>query len=167
MGSNDKNKKRIFFIIMAALVLVTVMEFYGHDENLVPEKTEPVLIRFAIHDFTQALNGQNVDELLEFYSADFREASPGEPDIVGTAAVRKYYENLFNRYDLTLADSVEEILYSGDFAAVRVSYVYRHQMALAGRSRVYQRQRTLEIWERGPAGQWRIKRRYIASIEVK
>ncbi len=146
--------------ILGFLFLLAVLSFFGKDENLTPEKTEPVLIRFEIKEFEQAFNSQNLEKVLTFYSDDFIEVYPGQPDEVGLEAVRNRYQHLFSRYELVLADSIEEILVEGDLAAVRVTWIVAHLAPGEGRGRVYSRERALEIWERATGGRWKIKRRY-------
>lgn len=69
-----------------------------------PPDPHPVLVPPAIRArFTADMRSKNVDDVMGLYAPDAIFASPGDtPRAEGAAAIRRLYEDMFQRYDASI-----------------------------------------------------------------
>jgi uncharacterized protein (TIGR02246 family) len=85
-------------------------------------------IKSVIEAYGTALNANDIDSILNLYSAEPVFMPQGAPALVGRDAVRAGYEFVFNTLKLNVQFTIHEIEEIGDWAWVRTSS--------AGRTRV-------------------------------
>ncbi len=117
-------------------------------------------IRRKIDGFIHAYNAGDVDRLMTLFAADLIDMSDGEPTLRGSTAHRETEARLrdtFAKFTGQLTVDMEELEISGDrafdYGTLRVEL---HPKA-DGEPVVVER-RFLEIWRRGPDGEWRVAR---------
>jgi len=91
-----------------------------------------VSIEQVIRAYETALKANDLDTILGLYGADPVFMPQGAPALVGRAAVRAGYEQVFNTLKLNVRFTVHEIEEAGDWAWVRTSSAGRTRVLAAG-----------------------------------
>ena len=89
-------------------------------------------IEQVIRAYETALKANDLDTILGLYGADPVFMPQGTPALVGRAAVRAGYEQVFNTLKLNVHFTVHEIEEAGDWAWVRTSSAGRTRVLAAG-----------------------------------
>ena len=118
-------------------------------------------IEQVIRTYETALNADDTDTILGLYSADPVFMPQGAPALVGRAAVRAGYEQVFNTLKLNVRFTVHEIEEAGDWAWVRTSSAGRTRVLAAG-TEGDEGNNELFVFRR-EGGAWRIHRYLFAT----
>lgn len=76
----------------------------------------------AHHAYVTAINSNDTDTLMAAMTSDIVYQSPGEPELVGAAAVRKWVEAYFAAYKSVWDKKTLSFVVSGDWAVERYSW---------------------------------------------
>ena len=120
-----------------------------------------VSIEQVIRAYETALNANDVETILDLYSAQPVFMPQGAPALVGRAAVRAGYEQVFNALKLNVRFTVHEIEEAGDWAWVRTSSAGRTRVLAAG-TEGDEGNNELFVFRR-EGGAWRIHRYLFAT----
>jgi uncharacterized protein (TIGR02246 family) len=115
----------------------------------------------VIRAYESALNANDIDTILGLYSADPVFMPQNAPALVGRAAVRAGYEQVFKTLKLNVRFSLHEIEEAGDWAWVRTSSAGRTRVLAAG-TEGDEGNNELFIFHR-EGGAWRIHRYLFAT----
>lgn len=83
---------------------------------------EPTAVPTVQARLTQAyreMAAGDLDRLMDLYLRDALIQSPGEPAVAGSAAIRAYWQTLFDHYHVELVPEVQEIASFGQIAVIR------------------------------------------------
>jgi uncharacterized protein (TIGR02246 family) len=89
-------------------------------------------IETVIRAYETALNANDLDTILGLYGAEPVFMPQGAPALVGRAAVRAGYVQVFNTLKLNVRFTVHEVQEAGDWAWVRTSSAGRTRVLAAG-----------------------------------
>ena len=89
-------------------------------------------IEQVIRAYEAALNANDLETILGLYGAEPVFMPQGAPALVGRAAVRAGYDQVFNTLKLNVRFTVHEIEEAGDWAWVRTSSAGRTHVLAAG-----------------------------------
>jgi len=115
-------------------------------------------IEIAKSEYRDAFNRGDIEGILALYSGHFTEMYEGEPSYFGVdspKAVRRRLQELFRKYEVTLAVAIINSLVT-DQLAISVGW---HRFTLKDRSTGKvrrQRDRYVERWLKQPDGKWKI-----------
>ena len=118
-------------------------------------------IEQVIRAYETALKANDLDTILGLYGADPVVMPQGTPALVGRAAVRAGYEQVFNTLKLNVRFTVHEIEEAGDWAWVRTSSTGRTRVLAAG-AEGDEGNNELFVFRR-EGGAWRIHRYLFAT----
>lgn len=76
----------------------------------------------AHHAYVTAINSNDTDTLMAAMTSDIVYQSPGEPEVVGQAAVRKWVQDYFGAYKSVWDKRTLSFTVSGDWAVERYSW---------------------------------------------
>ena len=118
-------------------------------------------IEQVIRAYETALNANDVETILDLYSAEPVFMPQGAPALVGRAAVRAGYEQVFNTLKLNVRFAVHEIEEAGDWAWVRTISAGRTRVLAVGTEGD---EGNMELFVfRREGGAWRIHRYLFAT----
>ena len=118
-------------------------------------------IEQVIRAYETALKANDLETILGLYGADPVFMPQGAPALVGRAAVRAGYEQVFNTLKLNVRFTVHEIEEAGDWAWVRTSSAGRMRVLAAG-TEGDEGNNELFVFRR-EGGAWRIHRYLFAT----
>ena len=101
----------------------------GHEVNA---GVATMSIEEVIRAYESALNANDIDTILGLYGADPVFMPQNAPALVGRAAVRAGYEQVFKSLKLNVRFTVHEIEQTGDWAWVRTSSAGRTRVLATG-----------------------------------
>lgn len=130
---------------------------------------ETYRINVAKTQFREGYNLGDVNQLLSVFDREgFTDMSEGRPNFYGEEAreaLREHATKLFEKYFVRLDVIVIEIIVSGDTA-----YDYGwHEFTLTpknGGKPMLKRDRYLDVWKKGSAGEWKISY-FISNPDVR
>jgi ketosteroid isomerase-like protein len=105
-----------------------------------------------------ALRADNSVSAFALMADDVRIMPPHEPVLKGKAAVRAWYEQLVTQLrtsSLTISD--REVTIAGDYATEISTYVWV-LAPVAGGQAITEKGTYMQLWHRGPGGQWLMRR---------
>ena len=112
-------------------------------------------IRAVASGIIAADNARVLERVLQYYAADAIWMPPGQAAVVGRAAIRGRYEELFASFTPQIVPTIEEACVAGDLGFVRGhnggQVVDRKSGAARALDDAY-----LMLLRRGPDGAWRI-----------
>jgi uncharacterized protein (TIGR02246 family) len=116
-------------------------------------------IRAAVEHWVDAFNAEDLEGVLQSYSADLVLSYPGEEDMTSPERFRDLYEGTFAREggDYTFAADIEEIGIVGDLAFARITWTLTWH-PVEGDAYVTRTERAMEIWRYEADGVWRLYR---------
>lgn len=76
-------------------------------------------VREVVDGIIAADNVEDIERVLAYYATDAVLIVPDGPDVVGLAAIRNHYENLFANADFVIVPRIDEIVLDRDRAIVR------------------------------------------------
>jgi ketosteroid isomerase-like protein len=136
---------RVLFIV-ASLALCTVSTRAADSKS----------IEQAAHDtYVTAINSNDVDTLLADLTDDVVYQSPGEPEIVGKAAVRKWLTEYFSATRTHWEKTSIGFVVTGDWAFERYRYQSRDIDKKTG-AVTTDTGKGINIFRRGSDGRWRV-----------
>ncbi|WP_273566254.1 YybH family protein [Maribacter halichondriae] len=101
----------------------------------------------------EAFNQANAKEIASYFTEDAVLMAPGESAAIGTEAVREYYQDIFDSFDVDLESHYEEVEVFGDMAYGRGEAIVRLTPRNGGKSTVAS-SKYLNILKRQPDGSW-------------
>ena len=111
----------------------------------------------AHEDYVTAINANNLDQLLGVLTEDVVFMAPGEPPMVGKAAVRPWLEGYVKAFKTHWDKPVSEFVIAGEWAFERYSYKST-DTPHAGGPAVVDSGWGLVIYHRDSDGKWRVAR---------
>lgn len=118
-------------------------------------------LQSLIETYEKALNASDTDAVLALYGSDPVFMPQHAPALVGRAAVRAGYEQVFAAIGLSVKFRIHEAEEAGDWAWVRTSTVGRTRLLAAG-GEVDEGNNELFVFRR-EGGQWKIHRYLFAT----
>jgi len=113
-------------------------------------------VKHAAHGaYVTAINSNNVDTLLADLTDDIVYQSPGEPEIVGKAAVRKWLEAYFGAYHTRWEKTSIGFVVNGDWAFERYTYRSTDTDKKTG-AVTHDTGKGINIFRHGKDGRWRV-----------
>lgn len=104
---------------VTSLVLALLLVFAGTSIASTKAKLCKSDIKTLLKSYEKALNGSNVDKVLQLYAKDGVFMPSGKPTSRGQAQVRTAYQHVFKDIDLDVSFHIKEIEWHGDMAFVR------------------------------------------------
>lgn len=105
------------------------------------------------HAYVDAINSNDTDRILTLLSEDVVFQVPGEPELIGKAAVREWAEGFFAGFEAHW-DKIEHALeQSADLAVSRYTYTARYRSREDGSGLAESGKGTC-IYRREPSGHW-------------
>jgi ketosteroid isomerase-like protein len=133
------------FIIASMTLCITIAQASDHKS-----------IEDAAHGaYVAAINSNDVDTLLADLTDDIVYQSPGEPEIVGKAAVRKWLEAYFGADRTHWEKTSIGFVVSGDWAFERYTYKSTDTDKKTG-AVAHDTGKGINIFRRGSDGRWRV-----------
>jgi uncharacterized protein (TIGR02246 family) len=149
---------RIFAIIVITAVCVSL-------SALAKDSTDVAGIRRVIYSYQQALNDNNVEEIIKLFTEDGTVMIQKAPTNVGIAEVRKFYQALFKSIDLDLEFQIAELVQvSPEWAFVR-STSHGTVVVIADKSNNSSVGQELFILKKQTGGDWKIARYAGSSVK--
>lgn len=122
-------------------------------------------IETLIQQYQQALNANDIDTILGLYGREPVFMPQHAPAMVGRAAVRAAYRNVFDTIKLDVTFSIHEVEELGDVAWARTSSVGRTRVLAAG-IEVSEGNNELFVF-RKEGGEWKIHRYLFATTQPR
>ena len=122
-------------------------------------------IQSAIESYEKALNGNDIDAILDLYGSDPVFMPQHAPALAGRDAVRAGYEQVFATIKLAVAFQIHEVEQAGDWAWVRTSSSGRTRI-LAADLEVAEGNNELFVFRR-ERGAWKIHRYLFATNQPR
>ena len=76
-------------------------------------------VRQVVEGIIAADNAEDLEQVLDYYATNAVLIVPDGPDVVGLAAIRRHYVQLFANADFVIVPSIDEIVVDRDRAIVR------------------------------------------------
>jgi uncharacterized protein (TIGR02246 family) len=124
-------------------------------------KENAVTIKQLIKKYESALNANDLETILALYGSEPVFMPQHAPALVGRAAVRAGYRQVFDTLKLNIAFEISEIEEVGDWAWARTSSAGRTRILAAG-VEITEGNNELFIFRR-EGGEWRIHRYLFAT----
>ena len=119
-------------------------------------KSDSTAILHQAERWVEAAKEENADDLARIYTKDAILLPPGSPPIKGRANIRSLFAEQFARLDATIEFHTQELVVAGEWAYRWGYYVITAETQDENELRI--KDKYLEIWNRGPNGQWLIAR---------
>jgi len=149
---------RIFAIIVILVVCASL-------SALAKDSTDVAGIRRVIYSYQQALNSNNVEEIIKLFTEDGTVLIQKAPTNVGIAEIRKFYEVLFKTIDLDLEFQIAELVQvSPEWAFVR-STSHGTVTVISDKSNNLSVGQELFILKKQIEGSWKIARYAGSSVQ--
>ena len=115
-------------------------------------------IRGVQNEYVRAMNSGDVDAWLETIGDDAVNLPPNHPQVTGKEAIRSYIvTSYFERFNMQLSISVQEVQILGDFAFTNGSF----SLSLTpkdGGEVIEEKGKFIDIFKRQPGGSWKYYR---------
>lgn len=105
------------------------------------------------HAYVTAINSNDTDRILALMSDDIVFQVPGEPELIGKAAVRAWATGFFAGFEAQWDKTEHALEQSGDLAVSRYTYTARYRSREDGAENGEIGKGTC-IYRRAPSGKW-------------
>jgi ketosteroid isomerase-like protein len=105
------------------------------------------------HAYVAAINSNDTDRILALMSEDIVFQVPGEPELVGKAAITAWAGGFFAAYEARWDKTEHALEQSGDLAVSRYTYTARFRSRADG-SEIGEIGKGTCVYRRAPSGEW-------------
>ena len=105
------------------------------------------------HNYVAAINSNDTDRILALMSEDVVFQVPGEPELVGKAAIAAWANGFFAAFEAAWDKTEHALEQSGDLAVSRYTYTARYRSREDG-SELGEIGKGTCIYRRAPSGEW-------------
>jgi ketosteroid isomerase-like protein len=105
------------------------------------------------HAYVAAINSNDTDRILTLMSEDIVFQVPGEPELIGKAAVRDWAEGFFAGFEAHWNKTQHALEQSGDLVVSRYTYTARYRSRENG-SELGETGKGTCIYRRAASGEW-------------
>ena len=105
------------------------------------------------HAYVAAINSNDTDRILALMSEDIVFQVPGEPELIGKAAVRGWAAGFFAAFEAQWDKTEHALAQSGDLAVSRYTYTAAYRSSEDG-AEVGETGKGTCIYRREPSGEW-------------
>jgi len=129
----------------------------GESTNQAKSQSDIEAIKAVMTEYVSGYESRDPSRFLEVFTKDAVRMQPNGPAIVGSKAIRDYYEEWFEKESLDVKLTSNEIRVSGDWAFAWGSYEAKVTSISDGASRT-DLGKWLNVFKRGDDGSWRFYR---------
>ncbi len=124
-------------------------------EEVVTTEADVAAIETLRADFVTAYNAEDVDKLLNLFTADAVRMPPDEPALSGTEELRGYFSSRFELADIEVSIATDETEIAGDWAFARGNFGVAVTSAAGGEPVEYTG-KWINIMQRQADGSWKM-----------
>ncbi len=161
-GRDERPFLTHFFILISVVVALAACAPAAQEPEAAaeePPSTEADVeaINEVLEQEVAAVSAGDVEAFVALFTDDAVLMAPGEPAVIGKAALRSWAQDLVDQFTIEYTASSEEIVLLGDWAFQRASITLT-LTPKAGGDPIGEGAKGIHIFQRQPDGSWKIAR---------